>query len=100
MKARIKATGEIFKVMEYSHDAKGGYVVLSGAQVMKADCVELILESNHTDWEQRRYEIARDIMAAQISDGESAEYNPKEVLAKWAVTYADALIKELKGGKE
>ena len=57
-------------------------------------------EKKVIDWEQRRYEIAKDILAAQISDSKSAENNTEEVLAKCSVTYADALIKELKGGTQ
>ena len=46
------------------------------------------------DWEQRRYEIAKDAMYAMLS-GKS--YYPKEQdVAKLAVTYADALIYKLK----
>ena len=49
------------------------------------------------DWEQRRYEIAKDMMAAFLSNSCSNVYmgNPDEQ-AKWAVRFADALIAELK----
>lgn len=50
---------------------------------------------NPIDWEQRRYEIARDTLAALISNpnhcGKSYESE-----AKHAVEFADALIDELK----
>lgn len=51
------------------------------------------------DWEQRRYEIAKDMMAAFLSNSCSNVYlgNPDEQ-AKYAVTFADALIAELKKG--
>lgn len=44
-------------------------------------------------WEQRRYEIARELFA------NSREKNPERA-AKEAVMYADILIAELKGGLE
>ena len=45
------------------------------------------------DWEQRRYEIAKHILSQTFIG------SPK-VSARNAVWYADALIEELKGGKE
>ena len=46
------------------------------------------------DWEQRRYEIAKHILPRVFAFGEP-EYS-----ATYAVSYADALIKELKKGGE
>ena len=43
------------------------------------------------DWEQRRYEIAKDVLSALVSDPIADCEIPSE-----AVYYADALIKELK----
>lgn len=46
------------------------------------------------DWEQRRYEIAKDALAALLSNPTiRREYIP---YSKVAVDYADALIEELK----
>lgn len=50
-----------------------------------------VKESNQIDWEQRRYEIAKDILCAAYCD-----CLPSKAV-KDAVEYADALIKELKG---
>lgn len=57
-------------------------------------------------WEQRRYEIAKEMLSAiYIDDGNAQrsntsdiafEYKDLEVSAKEAVNYADALINELK----
>ena len=44
------------------------------------------------DWEQRRYEIAKHILPRVFEFGEH------KYAAKYAVSYADALIKELKKG--
>ena len=43
------------------------------------------------DWEQRRYEIAKHMLSYNI------HYTPKELAVK-AMSFADALIKELKKG--
>ena len=54
-----------------------------------------IEQGNKTiDWEQRRYEIAKHILPRVFAFGE-----PK-YSAIYAVSYADALIKELKKGSE
>lgn len=59
----------------------------------------------NVDWEQRRYEIAKDMLCALYTDeGFDArekndamfEYQDLDSCAKEAVRYADALIRELK----
>ena len=48
--------------------------------------------TKNIDWEQRRYEIAKDVLSTLVSDPNIADCEiPSE-----AVRYADALIKELK----
>lgn len=63
------------------------------------------LNSGEIDWEQRRYEIAKDMMAAimnnpDIAAGVACEPEPQEgipaTLAKLSLTFADALMAELK----
>ena len=44
------------------------------------------------DWEQRRYEIAKDVLSTLVSDPNLADCE----IPSAAVHYADALIKELK----
>lgn len=53
--------------------------------------------SKEIDWEQRRYEIAKDMLAAFMSNS-SYNINSRsyEEQAQWAVIFADALIAELK----
>ena len=65
------------------------------------------VEEKHTkeiDWEQRRYEIAKTVIHAQISGPIIPGVDPNPSipdLAKWSVNIADALIAELKkGGKD
>lgn len=102
MKAKVKATGEIVEVIKYS---KYNHCIEYGNSfgeydTKSLDDVDLIIDEPTIDWEQRRYEIAKDVLAAQISDTEYAENNSEQILAKYAVKYADALIEELKGGRE
>lgn len=60
----------------------------------------LNVENAVIDWEQRRYEIAKSMMAAFLSNSCSNVYmNTYENQAQEAVKYADALIEELKKGK-
>lgn len=53
-----------------------------------------IMSSGKIDWEQRRYEIAKDIFVGMIH-GEFG-YSFSTEYAKDAVKYANALIEELK----
>lgn len=49
------------------------------------------------DWEQRRYEIAKDMMAAALNKPcEEIHTGTPDMQAEWAVAFADALIAELK----
>lgn len=55
------------------------------------------MEAKEIDWEQRRYEIAKDMLAAFLSNSCQNIYaGPPDLQAKDAVEYADALIEELK----
>lgn len=59
-------------------------------------CRDHYTRDNHDvkeiDWEQRRYEIAKDVLSTLVSDPIIADC---EIPSK-TVRYADALIKELK----
>ena len=48
--------------------------------------------TKNIDWEQRRYEIAKDVLSTLVSDPNLADCE----IPSAAVRYADALIKELK----
>ena len=58
------------------------------------------------DWEQRRYEIAKELMPHFLSlwlpdkDGKWEVRHNKEMAAKESVSYADALIEELRKPKK
>lgn len=109
MKAKIKATGEIKEL---------NLAVFSGTQVVSYRDSNGIYYNTHEieiipdqpeapiiDWEQRRYEIAKEamngfIMAIFGSEGGIAiisKYdNPEEAIAKMAIEVADELINQLK----
>lgn len=81
----------------------GHRITLNSDRVNITDC------SPHIDWEQRRYEIAREAVTAIMSNEdfynqvlyEGAEHNQRQIqtsIASAAVVFADALIKELKKG--
>ena len=59
-------------------------------------CRDHYTRDNHDvkeiDWEQRRYEIAKDVLSTLVSDPNLADCE----IPSAAVYYADALIKELK----
>lgn len=66
-----------------------------------------VLRSNKPkiDWEKRRYEIAKDAMNGLLSSRVEVNLNCKvtpsaKLAVKFAVTLADELIKELKGGEK
>lgn len=70
----------------------------------QAEAVVSIAKTLRTpDWEQRRYEIAKDIVAGQLASPiiEGVDPNPSmQDVCIWAVKFADALIAELKKGGE
>ena len=60
------------------------------------------IETKVIDWEQRRYEIAKEISGYVYNDAFVAndDYTPCELIARDAIKYADALINELKKGQD
>ena len=110
MKAKIKRTGEIVEVESYGAD--GSYTVFrnSEGELMKLPIdfnkeFEQIVEDDGIDWEQRRYEIAKEFLpnAAIAVNAEQKEWmngmSYQKASAILAINYADALIEELKKGK-
>lgn len=96
MKARIKETGEIVEV-EGLFDV--GTALVNG-RYFKVSELDFLDNFETIDWEQRRYEIAKSMMAAFLSNSCSNVYmNTYENQAQEAVKYADVLIEELKKGK-
>lgn len=96
MKARIKTTGEIMEVEDLYDD---GTALVNG-RYFKVSELDFFDNFETIDWEQRRYEIAKSMMEAFLSNSCSNVYmNTYENHAQEAVKYADMLIDELKKGK-
>lgn len=57
-------------------------------------------DQREIDWEQRRYEIARDAMCTILSKPEYYTWKDGKELASVSADFADALINELKGGSK
>ena len=87
MKARIKSTGKIVEIKNLYDDG----TALVNDKYFKVS--ELDFFSETIDWEQRRYELAKDIIKAVVADDCGGN---SDALAKYAVNCADALIKRLK----
>lgn len=87
MKARVKSTGEIVEIKNLYDDG----TALVNDKYFKVS--ELDFFSETIDWEQRRYELAKDIIKAVIADDRGGN---SDAIAKYAVNCADALIKRLK----
>lgn len=113
MKARIKETGEVL-IVEETTDS---HVFLKmpcsqGTSIgLKKDLVDLLQDDEPTiDWEQRRYELAKEAMGAFIASPSyqffvnnnyyEASVTPSECVAKDAVDYADVLISELRKSEQ
>lgn len=89
MKARVKSTGEIVEIKDLYDDG----TALVGNMYLKLS--ELDFFSENIDWEQRRYELAKDILKAVIENDNGIN---SEVAAKYSLNCVDALIKRLKEG--
>lgn len=119
MKAKIKDTGEIVDVKFSVHPNPAVDETYWWCQEKQESYHKRELEflddnmvNKPIDWEQRRYEIAKDIIpfiATSTKEilwqgrGLGEEVNDitvQEYCAKHAIFYADALIAELKGGEE
>lgn len=106
MKARIKATGEIVDFEDLYDD---GTVLVKG-MYFKVSELDFFEDFEAIDWEQRRYEIAKETVTAIMSNEdfyhqvlcEGAEHGQRQIqtnIARAAVIFADALIEELKKEK-
>lgn len=87
MKARIKSTGEIVEIKDLYDDG----TALVNDEYFKIS--ELDFFSETIDWEQRRYELAKDIIKVVIANENGIN---SEAVAKYSLNCADALIKRLK----
>ena len=92
MKARVKLTGEIVNIKDLYDDG----TALVNDKYFKVS--ELDFFSETIDWEQRRYELAKAAMQGFCSNPhEQGISNGSYMTAQRSLSYADALIKKLKG---
>lgn len=99
MKARIKDTGEIIDVKFSVHPNPAVEETYWWCQSKKAeyhklelDFLEVDTHKENIDWEQRRYEIAKEVIANIPADYPASIGTKVDI----AILRADALIKELK----
>lgn len=108
MKARIIETGEEITIIGVSKEwGTAQYYGSDGIYRQRTfrDRELKLLDTTESpiDWEQRRYEIAKDAMNGILSAPVVAGVNPNpsfKDIATFSVRLANALIKELKGDKE
>ena len=96
MKAKVKDTGEIVEVKFSTHPNPAideTYWWCNDKQESYHKS-ELNFMGSTIDWEQRRYEIAKDVLAASFAQPMSAVSLP--TYAHICVQWADELIEELK----
>ena len=105
MKAKVKDTGEVVDVMVAVNpnpavDETYWWCKDKQESYHKS---ELDFMESTIDWEQRRYETAKEAMngflSAPVMDGVNPNPSAEDV-ATYSVKLADALIKELKGSEE
>lgn len=92
MKARIKSTGVLVDVtpqLNINSQHSKDYLYVCDNMVYR----ECELDFSAIDWEQRRYELAKDIIKVVVADDRGGN---SDAIAKYAVNCADALIKRLK----
>ena len=92
MKSRVKSTGVLVDVtpqLNINSQHSKDYLYVCDNMVYR----ECELDFSAIDWEQRRYELAKDIIKAVIADDCGGN---SDAIAKYAVNCADALIKRLK----
>jgi len=102
MKAKVKDTGEVFRVLDLDSER---ILIKYGSEVkaLRLHEVDLIPENaegyqkREIDWEQRRYEIAKEVLASSFST--PMEGTSILSYVRSCVQIADILIEELKGGK-
>ena len=105
LKAIIKGTDRVIDVVSYSRDNNWiEYEEIEDGQVRyntkSLDEVELIVDNapSPIDWEQRKYEIAKDVLSSSFST--PMEGTSIISYVRSCVQIADMLVAELKGGEQ
>lgn len=107
MKAKIIETGEIVTILAISTEhmtiqCYGNDGIVRLEPLNKGD-IEIVSDTEkNIDWEQRRYELAKDAMSSFLASVRSNVFHPRpsnKDIAAYSVRIADDVIKELKGGE-
>lgn len=97
MKARVKSTGILVDVIPKTNTNalhSGDNIYVCDNMVFRECELDFLnLGNSAIDWEQRRYELAKDIIKVVIANDYGVN---SEVVAKYSLNCADALIKRLK----
>lgn len=97
MKARIKSTGVLVDVIPKTNTNalhSGDNIYVCDNMVFRECELDFLnLGNSAIDWEQRRYELAKDIIKIVIANDYGVN---SDVVAKYSLNCADALIKRLK----
>ena len=100
MKAKIKATGEVFNIASYAIVTLDNHDSFGNSLEKKFEEVEIMQEkSSGIDWEQRRYEIAKYTMMGIMGncDEQLCQMEIPKIV-KLTIECADEMIKQLKEG--
>lgn len=103
LKAKIKNTGEIIKVVDYNSGSELVELLFptsNGDRILNSWDVVFLDEEEHkpVDWEQRKYEIAKDVLSSSFST--PMEGTSIISYVRSCVQIADMLVAELKGGEQ
>ncbi len=95
--ARVKPTGEVVEVEPSgTMQVSCGLFITKDGRRMPGTALEF---EKAIDWEQRRYEIAKELMKGFSANSHNQCVDASsETLAQWSISGADALIAELKKG--
>jgi hypothetical protein len=97
MKARVKSTGVLVDVIPKTNTNalhSGDNIYVCDNMVFRECELDFLnLGNSAIDWEQRRYELAKDIIKIVIANDYGVN---SDVVAKYSLNCADALIKRLK----
>lgn len=106
LKAKIKNTGEIIKVVNYNSGSELVELLFptsNGDRILNSWDVVFLDEEEHKpiDWKQRKYEIAKEVMVAFFTNPNKEVWNMAgDAQAKLATIVANNLIEKLKGGEQ
>ena len=103
LKAKIKNTGEIIKVVNYNSGSELVELLFptsNGDRILNSWDVVFLDEEEHKpiDWEQRKYEIAKEVLSSSFST--PMEGTSIISYVRSCVQIADMLVAELKGGEQ